>query len=84
MFEDLIGFVAGFLVSICLIPQVIKSHKTKKVRDISFLMLLILLIGEILWVIYGILIKSLPIIAMDSFGGFVNLILVFMKMKYKK
>jgi len=84
MIENFVGFAAGLLIAISMIPQVIKSYKTKKVEDISLLMLFIILIGELLWVIYGILITSLPIIAMDAFGFFVTIILVIMKISYEK
>ena len=67
-----------------MIPQLIKSYKTKKVEDVSFWMLFIIMLGTALWIIYGILITSFPIIAMDGFGFFVNLALIFMKIKYKK
>lgn len=84
MIENIIGFIAGFLIAISMVPQLIKSYKTKKVEDVSFLMLFIILLGTFLWVIYGMLIVSFPIIAMDGFGFFITLILVFMKIKYDK
>jgi MtN3 and saliva related transmembrane protein len=83
MIEDIIGFSAGFLIAISMIPQLIKSYKTKRVEDVSFWMLFIIMLGTALWIIYGILIASFPIIAMDGFGFFVNLLLIFMKIKYK-
>jgi MtN3 and saliva related transmembrane protein len=83
MIENIIGFAAGFLIAISMIPQVLKSHRTKSVKDISFLMLFIIMIGTALWVIYGVMITSLPIIAMDGFGLLVNLLLILMKIKYR-
>jgi MtN3 and saliva related transmembrane protein len=84
MIEDIIGFAAGLLIAISMMPQVIKSYRTKSVEDISFLMLLIIAVGTALWAAYGAMITSLPIIAMDGFGFFVNLALIYMKMKYRK
>ncbi len=81
---NLVGFVAGILIAISMIPQAIKSYKTKNVEDISFYMLFIIGIGTFLWVTYGILIVSYPIIAMDGFGFLVNLVLIYMKIKYTK
>lgn len=84
MIEQIIGFSAGLLIALSTIPQVIKSYKTKSVNDISFLMLGIISLGTALWVVYGILITSYPLIIMDSFGFFVNLILIRIKIKYQK
>lgn len=84
VFANITGFTAGILIAVSLIPQLIKSYKTRSVRDISLLMLIIIMLGTALWVIYGILIKSTPIILMDGFGFIVNLALIFMKIRYKK
>lgn len=35
MFIDILGYVAGTLVVVSLLPQTIKSWKTKSTRDIS-------------------------------------------------
>jgi len=84
MIENIIGFVAGFFIAVSMIPQVIKSYKTKSVEDISFLMLIIIALGAFLWTVYGMLIKSLPIMMMDGFAFFINLLLIFIKIKYRK
>lgn len=73
MLEDVIGFAAGFLIAVSMLPQVVKSYGTKSVKDISFLMLCTIMVGTALWVIYGAMIMSLPIIAMGGFGFLVNL-----------
>jgi len=84
MIENIIGFTAGVLMSISALPQLFKSYRTKKVGDISFAMLLIIMAALILWIIYAIMIGSWPIILMDSFGFCANMVLIVMKMKYNK
>lgn len=59
---NLVGMLAGVLTSISLLPQLLKIFRTGKVRDISFYMYLILASGISLWIIYGFLISSIPII----------------------
>ena len=56
-----IGLVAGTLTSIAAIPQVIKTLKTRHVRDISIWQPLLLAFGVALWMVYGILINDLPL-----------------------
>ena len=84
MIENIIGFVAGFFIAVSMIPQVIKSYKTKSVEDISFLMLIIIALGAFLWTVYGMLIKSLPVAIMDGVAFFIGLTQIFIKMKYRK
>lgn len=81
---NIIGFTAGFLMAITMIPQIIKSLKTKSVEDISLLMIIIYIVSAFLWMIYGILIKSLPVAITDGFAFCVSSIQLFIKIKYTK
>lgn len=81
---NVIGFIAGSLMAITMVPQIIKSLKTKKVEDISFLMLIIYVISAFLWMIYGILIKSLPVAITDGFALCVSSVQLLIKIKYTK
>lgn len=81
---NLIGFTAGFLMAITMLPQIIKSLKTKRVEDISLLMLIIYVISAFLWMIYGVLIKSLPVAITDGFAFFVSSVQLLIKIKYTK
>ncbi len=59
---DILGFTAGFLTTLAFLPQVIKVIKTRKTEDISLGMYIIFTLGVALWLVYGILLSSLPII----------------------
>ena len=78
-----LGLLAALLTTIAFLPQVIKCWKTQKTKDISSLMYITLSIGVFLWLIYGFLIKDLPLIL----ANLITLILVssvlFLKMRYK-
>lgn len=82
MITNIVGFAAGILTSINLLPQIIQSIKTKKVDDISLWMFLIYDIGLLLWVIYGIIIQSFPIIIMDGFAFLTSMFMTYIKIKY--
>lgn len=82
MIADIVGYVAGSLMSIVSVPQIIKSLKTKSVKDLSFLTLILLVIGSTLWMVYGFLIISWPVIIMDAIAIFINLFLLVIKIKY--
>lgn len=59
---SLIGFIAGLFLIIAYIPQVHKTIKTKSTGDISLLFSVLIFIGDTLWITYGIILKSLPLI----------------------
>lgn len=59
---EVIGGVAAVLTTIAFVPQVVKSWRTRSTRDVSLGMFLILSTGMSLWLVYGILLGSLPLI----------------------
>lgn len=62
---EIIGYVAAALSSISFLPQVVKTWRTKSARDLSWLMLVIFMLGLVLWEIYGIWIRSMPMILVN-------------------
>lgn len=77
-----IGLVAGTLTSIASIPQVVKTLKTRHVRDISVWQPLLLAFGVALWMVYGILIHDLPLILANITPLICNAVLTGMKICY--
>jgi MtN3 and saliva related transmembrane protein len=77
-----VGLVAGALTSVAAIPQVIKTLKTRHVRDISIWQPLLLAFGVALWMVYGILINDLPLIVANITPLICNVILTVMKIRY--
>lgn len=77
-----IGLIAGTLTSVAAIPQVIKTLRTRHVRDISIWQPLLLAIGVALWMVYGILINDFPLIVANITPLVCNAILTGMKLRY--
>jgi MtN3 and saliva related transmembrane protein len=63
---DYVGLVASVLLSISVVPQVVKSWRTKQVEDISLMMILLFLLGFAMWVAYGLLVKETPIVLLNA------------------
>ena len=84
MIEDIIGYLGGIFIMISFVPQVIKSYKTKSVKDLSIWMIIATLIGTSFWITYGILIKSKPVMVMNVIFLFVVVYQLFLKIKYEK
>lgn len=82
-YTDIIGFVAGAFTTVALLPQAVKAWKTKHTKDVSSEWILILTIGVFLWLLYGILINSMPIIAANSLTLILALIVLILKIRYK-
>ena len=80
---EIIGYLAGFIVAISLAPQVLKAWKTQSTKDISIAWNITYLIGLSLWIVYGIGIKSFPIIVTLSIENLMAISLIILKLKYK-
>jgi len=78
---NIIGLTAAAMGGVSLFPQVLKVLKTKSTKDISREMILILAGSIFLWLVYGILLKNLPIIIANFFGFIQALIILFFKIK---
>ncbi|MDA3870921.1 MAG: SemiSWEET transporter [Candidatus Marinimicrobia bacterium] len=79
----IIGFLAATGTTISLLPQAIKIIKTKHAKDISLGMYLILTTGIFLWLVYGILIKDLPLIVANGISLFFSVSVLILKLIYK-
>ena len=77
-----IGMIAGILCTISFVPQVIKIFKTKQAKDISLGMFLLFSTGVFLWLIYGLMIGSLPVILTNAAIFVLSVVIVLMKLKY--
>ena len=78
-----IGYLAGFIIAIALTPQVIQAWITKSTKDISLLWTIILLLGLLLYFVYGIGIKEMPIIVMNAVETILVISLIIAKLIYK-
>ena len=63
---DLLGYLAAALTTVAFFPQVLKAFKTKSTKDMSLMMWLLLSVGVLCWLIYGIELGSGPIIVANG------------------
>lgn len=78
-----LGLVAGILTTASGIPQVVKSYRTRKVRDISVWQPVLLIVGMALWLAYGILLRDLPLIVANSVSLLCYTLLLIMKFSFR-
>jgi len=79
---DMIGSFAAFLTTICWLPQTIKIIKTKETSAISLVSQTIFASGVILWLVYGVIIVSWPIIAANLTTLLLLIIIIYLKIRH--
>lgn len=77
-----LGLIAGAVTSCAVIPQVVRAYRTRHVRDISIWQPVLLVVGMVLWLVYGILIDDLPLIVANLFSISCNVLLIALKYRY--
>jgi len=82
MFWTVLGAAAAVLTMFSFVPQIIKSLRTKSVKDVSHLTLIQLACGASLWVFYGIHLKNPVIIVANIVTLATVIILMALYFKY--
>jgi MtN3 and saliva related transmembrane protein len=78
-----LGLIAGGLTTASFLPQVIQTWTTRSVRDLSYWMIVMFWIGIGLWLLYGLGIGSLPIIAANAVTILLVSLLLVMKLRFR-
>ena len=80
----IIGYAATIVGTSLMLPQVIKTLKTKHVDDISFAMLIFYFLNCALWLAYGLLISSIPLILTNFIAMIISIVQIMLKVRYTK
>lgn len=79
----IVGYIAATATTISFLPQAIHSIKTKDTKGISLGMYLVFTFGLIMWLVYGIFTKDVPIISANTITLVLSVIILVYKLKYK-
>jgi MtN3 and saliva related transmembrane protein len=63
---DMVGALAAILTTAAFIPQAIKTIRTRDTSGLSLSMYVLLLAGVTLWMVYGIILGSWPLILSNA------------------
>ena len=80
----ILGLVAGMCTTISFLPQVIKTWKTRSAKDLSLGMFSLFCIGVVLWLIYGIMVMDIPVIAANFVTLLLSTTLLIFKIRFKE
>lgn len=66
MNAETLGYLAGTLTTVAFVPQVWRIWSTKSAHDISWGMFAIFTMGVVLWLVYGIVLDTWPVILANA------------------
>jgi MtN3 and saliva related transmembrane protein len=75
---EVLGAVAGFCTTFAFVPQIVKIHKQGG-RDLSYGMLAFYLVGVLLWLGYGAMLRSPSVILTNTATSLLIVVAIVMK-----
>ena len=77
----LLGLLAASLTTGALVPQTVKTWKTRSAGDLSMYMYLMMVAGVSCWLLYGFYKNDLPLVLANGVGLLLSGTILFFKMK---
>ena len=79
-----LGYLAAALGSLGWLPQLVRTLRTRQVRDISLWTTLLIFVTVCLWLVYGLLLGAWPIIIANLLSASVVGVLLAAKILWEK
>jgi MtN3 and saliva related transmembrane protein len=64
----IITTITGIIMSFAYFPQALKILKNRSVKDVSLTTFSVFFVGIVIWLVYGISIKNIPIVVANIVG----------------
>jgi len=81
---ELLGTAAGILTTVAFIPQVAKIWRSGTAEDISLLTFSLYSAGLLLWLLYGIALRSLPLMVANGITFLLTLSVLALKLRHMR
>lgn len=81
-FTDIVGYTAATLGTFLMLPQIIRTIRTKHAGDLSSAMLAVYVVQCALWAIYGWRLGEVPIWLCNIIGSGIGLMQAGLKYRY--
>jgi MtN3 and saliva related transmembrane protein len=79
---NLIGYTAAAVGSFLMLPQVIKSARSKKLGDVSLATVVLYFFNCLLWLIYSWMIHAWPAVLANAIGLAISIVQLRLKLLY--
>jgi MtN3 and saliva related transmembrane protein len=82
IYIELVGSLAAAITTLCWIPQIIKIVRQRQTDSISLVTNVSLALGVLLWLFYGMMISSWPVMAANGITLLLILTILGLKLRY--
>ncbi len=81
--QSFVSIFAPVLSSVQILPQIMHTYQTKRVKDLSLQTLLLILLSELVWLLHGVFIGDFTLIASGIFSMTFSTTLLSLFFMYK-
>lgn len=81
---DSIGYIAATCTTLSFLPQLIRVVRLRSAREISLGMFLIFSVGTALWLTYGLLAHSKPVVAANAVTFVLSISILVLKLRFDR
>lgn len=78
-----LGYFAGVLTVGSFLPQVVRVWQTRQTRDLSLTMFALLSTASSLWIVYGVMTRSWPVVLTNAGMVALNTAIAVAKVRYR-
>jgi MtN3 and saliva related transmembrane protein len=84
MSVEMVGYIGAFMTTSAFFPQTWRVIRTRDTRSISLAMYVLFTCGVCFWLVYGLMIQSVPVVIANTLTVVLSSIILFMKIKEVK
>jgi len=77
-----VGLAAAFCTTVAFLPQVVKTWRTRSTKDISLVMFVVFTTGIFLWLVYGVLLRDVPLIVANGTTFVLSATILYFKLRH--
>lgn len=81
---DYIGYFAATCTTFSFLPQLIRVIRLRSARDISLGMFLVFSVGTVMWLVFGLLSHSKPMIAANAVTLALSISILILKLRFDR
>lgn len=79
-----LGVAAGVLILTGWVHQIIKGYRTKSLRDVSRYLMIMIGIGAVLWLVYGLVVEDVYVVGTNVAAVVLMSVIFVMKQRYDR
>lgn len=80
--DSWIGYAAAICTTLAFLPQAWVAIRTRDTRSLSLTMYIVFTVGVLLWLVYGVLLRDLALIAANGITALFSLTILATKLRY--